>query len=122
MQSFQPQYSDTRHPNPTVRGSQDKLGRFNIRIAPWIVAGLLTGSVCPAYGAVEIIYAYDDLNRLETVIRSDGPRIDYRYDEVSNITSYQVTNSPSTQGNASARFIEPDEVDDAIPDTEIPEH
>ncbi len=87
----------------------------SVRVGVLIFTALLTCFARPAYSAVEILYGYDDLNRLESVVRSDGPRIDYYYDEVSNITDYQVTNSPYIQGNAAARFVAPNAVNDAIP-------
>ena len=46
-----------------------------------------------ATAQVVIDYSYDDLNRLTDVDRGDGPRTTYSYDEVSNITTHQVSNS-----------------------------
>lgn len=71
-----------------------------------IYIGLLICFAFPAFGAVEITYGYDDLNRLSSVVRTDGPKINYFYDEVGNITDYQVTNSTYTQSNA-ARLAAP---------------
>ncbi|HEX9592563.1 MAG TPA: hypothetical protein VGB12_04330 [bacterium] len=55
---------------------------------------LLVGSgwwVAAAQAAVVLDYAYDDLNRLESVARSDGAEVGYAYDEVGNITARAST-------------------------------
>lgn len=70
----------------------------------------------PSYGAVEINYSYDDLNRLDTVTRTDGPMLDYNYDEAGNITDQTVSNSPDTDADLLANFADPDDDGDGMPD------
>lgn len=52
----------------------------------------------PAPAANTITYTYDDLNRLATVTRSDGPKLTYTYDEVGNISVHTSTN-PDSDGD-----------------------
>ncbi len=52
----------------------------------------------PVMAATTINYAYDDLNRIKTVTRSDGPQLTYNYDEVSNLTVL-TTSNPDTDGD-----------------------
>ncbi len=49
----------------------------------------------PVMAATTINYVYDDLNRVKTVTRSDGPQLRYQYDEVSNLTVF-TTRNPDT--------------------------
>ena len=49
----------------------------------------------PVMAATTINYVYDDLNRVKTVTRSDGPKLRYQYDEVSNLTVL-TTRNPDT--------------------------
>lgn len=51
-----------------------------------------------AQGATTITYVYDELNRLESAVRSDGPSLTYSYDEVGNITQ-QVSSNPDSDGD-----------------------
>lgn len=60
------------------------------------LGGVLTTS--PGYSATTIDYSYDDLNRLTSGVRSDGPSFSYSYDEVGNITVIATTN-PDTDGD-----------------------
>lgn len=79
---------------------------------------LLTASDYSA-ATVTIDYVYDDLNRLERVIRDDGPLIVHDYDDVSNIESITISNSPDSNANGIADFAEGAEGDadnDGIPD------
>lgn len=59
---------------------------------------LCIGIAHPAFTAVTIFYDYDDLNRLTTMLRSDGLRIKYNYDEVGNIES-RIIDFPDTDGD-----------------------
>ncbi len=52
----------------------------------------------PLLAANTITYAYDDLNRLTAVTRSDGPTLSYSYDEVGNIT-VRTSNNPDSDGD-----------------------
>jgi len=52
----------------------------------------------PVMSATTIDYVYDDLNRVETVTRSDGPLLSYTYDEVGNITVI-TTSNPDSDGD-----------------------
>jgi YD repeat-containing protein len=79
-------------------------------------ASLLCGLILPAYGAIEINYGYDDLNRLVSVTRADGPAIAYQYDAAGNFTSQGVSNSPDTDGDLIANFADPDDDNDGMPD------
>lgn len=79
--------------------------------------GLLSVLTLPAYAAVTIDYSYDDLNRLGTVTRSDGPAIAFNYDGVGNFTNQGVSNSPDTDGDLLANFADPDDDNDGMPDT-----
>ena len=58
----------------------------------WL-AGLFLAVLCvvPAQAATTITYVYDDLNRLQTVTRGDGPTYTYTYDEAGNITRWDTT-------------------------------
>lgn len=51
-----------------------------------------------AEAATDIVYIYDDLNRLQEVIRGDGPTLSYSYDEVGNITRISGVN-PDSDGD-----------------------
>ncbi len=70
----------------------------------------------PVFSAVEINYRYDDLNRLKTVTRTEGPVQQYSYDEVGNFTTQSVSNSPDTDGDLIANFIDSDDDNDNITD------
>ncbi|MBQ0720856.1 MAG: hypothetical protein KBT88_08465 [Gammaproteobacteria bacterium] len=81
---------------------------------------LLALGLCLSLAAsaqVTIDYSYDDLNRLQTVSRGDGPSIAYVYDEVSNITVQTVSNSPDSDDDLLADFADPDDDNDQMPDT-----
>jgi len=72
---------------------------------------------CPVYSAIEINYSYDDLNRLETVTRADGPLMQYGYDAAGGFTQQTVTNSPDTDGDLVANFVDEDDDNDGLPDS-----
>lgn len=64
-----------------------------MRHASWI-AGLLLAVlwVTPAQAATTTInYVYDAHNRLQTVIRDDGPTYSYTYDDAGNITRRETS-------------------------------
>ena len=92
------------------------------KLGLWFCAGLLPAFMLPAYGVAVInlntvvTYRYDDLNRLQTVTRSDGPAIAYHYDEIGNFTDQGVSNSPDTDGDQIANFADLDEDGDGMPD------
>lgn len=71
----------------------------------------------PALSAIEITYSYDDLNRLKTVTRADGPSQQYNYDEAGNFVDQAVLNSPDTDGDLIANFVDTDDDNDNLPDT-----
>lgn len=73
-----------------------------------ILAACGNGSVEKGDTEITITYSYDELNRLVTVSRSDGPVIDYQHDVVSNITQTSVTSSPDSDGDGIADFVEAD--------------
>ena len=81
-----------------------------------LCAGFLSGLALPAQGAVDINYAYDDLNRLGAVTRSDGPAMAFHYDEAGNLTDQAVSNSPDTDGDQIANFADTDDDGDGMPD------
>lgn len=88
-----------------------------IRTIAIISALLVAGQ---ALAANTITYAYDDLNRLTVVTRSDGPTLAYTYDEVGNITVRTSTN-PDSDGDGLA---DTDEINiyftnPALPDTDL---
>jgi hypothetical protein len=69
--------------------------------------------------AVDIVYTYDDLNRVTVMSHggtSSDPTLTIAYDEVSNITSANITNSPDTDNDGSANFADPDDDNDQMPD------
>jgi len=70
-----------------------------MRHASWL-AGLFLAVLCVAQAraATTITYVYDDLNRLQTVTRGDGPTYSYTYDEAGNIQQWATTN-PDTDGD-----------------------
>jgi len=70
-----------------------------MRHASWL-AGLFLAVLCVAQAraATTITYVYDDLNRLKTVTRGDGPTYSYTYDEAGNIQQWATTN-PDTDGD-----------------------
>lgn len=70
----------------------------------------------PVSAAVTITYGYDELDRLISMQRSDGPEIGYGFDAVGNITGKDVTNSPDTDGDMVANFVDPDDDGDGMPD------
>ncbi|ATG92606.1 hypothetical protein MKLM6_4453 (plasmid) [Methylomonas koyamae] len=78
--------------------------------------GLMSGFATPAKAAVTIDYSYDDLNRLQTVTRNDGPVVAYQYDVAGNFNTQGVTNSPDTDGDLLANFADPDDDNDGMPD------
>mgnify|MGYP000685824340 CR=1 FL=1 len=61
-----------------------------------LASAILVAAPTPA--ANTITYTYDDLNRLATVTRSDGPTLTYTYDEVGNISVHTSTN-PDSDGD-----------------------
>jgi hypothetical protein len=69
--------------------------------------------------AVDVLYSYDDLNRVRTMsygVNTGDPRQEIVYDEVGNITSTTTTNSPDTDGDQIANFVDPDDDNDQMPD------
>jgi len=94
------------------RGIGERRGKPGLLVC----AGLLSGLAWPAYGAVEITYVYDDLNRLARATRSDGPSVVFQYDEAGNIASQGVGDSPDTDGDRIADFADPDDDGDGMPD------
>ena len=77
---------------------------------------LLLGTLSLAQAAVEIDFNYDDLNRLTGLTRSDGPSVEYQYDQSGNFTTQGVSNSPDTDGDLIANFADPDDDEDGMPD------
>jgi len=71
----------------------------------------------PVFSAVEIIYSYDDLNRLETVTRADGPVVQYGYNAAGGVTDQTVSNSPDTDADQVANFVDTDDDNDGMPDS-----
>jgi len=71
----------------------------------------------PASSAVEITYNYDDLNRLTTVARADGPVVQYSMDEAGGFAQQVVSNSPDTDGDLVANFVDTDDDNDGLPDS-----
>ena len=63
-----------------------------------IYPALLSLASFSAYCATTITYTYDELNRLESTIRSDGPGLTCTYDEVGNITR-QTSINPDSDGD-----------------------
>jgi len=49
----------------------------------------------PAGSAVTINYGYDELNRLTSLVRTDGPTMAYQYDLVGNITNRAINSIDS---------------------------
>lgn len=82
-----------------------------------ITTPLLLSFSLSAHSAVEIIYGYDDLNRLTQVTRDDGPAVDYDYSENGNFTVQSVSNSPDTDSDQIANFADPDDDNDGMPDS-----
>lgn len=87
---------------------------------PWVrrnIIGFFTSLLTQsALAAVTIDYSYDDLNRLQTVTRNDGPVVGYQYDAAGNFTTQGVSNSPDTDGDLLANFADPDDDNDGMPD------
>lgn len=81
------------------------------------LAVVLSGLPLPTFGAAEINYGYDDLNRLQSVSRNDGPALAYQYDAAGNFTAQNVSNSPDTDSDLVANFVDPDDDGDGMPDT-----
>lgn len=77
---------------------------------------LMSAAAYPAFGTVEINYSYDDLNRLTTVTRADGPAINYQYDVSGNATNQGVSNSPDTDNDSIANFVDADDDGDGMSD------
>lgn len=73
-----------------------------------LLSGALINSALVSAEPVEIIYHYDDLNRLERVERADGPVVAYTYDAADNINSQTVSESPDTDGDGIADFADID--------------
>lgn len=88
----------------------------NYRIPAVFAMAALLGLSGHSTAQVTINYAYDDLNRLESVDRDDGPLVVYVYDDVSNIESITISNSPDFDGDGIADFADPDDDNDLIPD------
>lgn len=63
-----------------------------------------------------VTYGYDDLNRLVSVERSDGPLADFGFDEVGNLTRQDIADSPDTDGDRIADFADLDDDNDGMPD------
>ncbi|AEG02000.1 RHS repeat protein [Methylomonas methanica] len=88
-----------------------------VRLIPWALLGcfplILSTSV---YAGVEINYVYDDLNRLTSVARQDGPAITYQYDASGNFDTQGVSNSPDTDGDLVANFVDTDDDGDGMSD------
>lgn len=81
------------------------------------LVAFLLGIAFPVFGTVEINYGYDDLNRLTTVTRADGPAINYQYDVSGNATNQGVSNSPDTDNDSIANFVDADDDGDGMSDT-----
>ena len=81
------------------------------------LASILLAATGMANAQVVITYQYDDLDRLESASRSDGPVVNYGFDVVSNLESITVTNSPDTDGDKLADFADEDDDNDGMPDT-----
>ncbi len=71
-------------------------------IIPTLISSLIF--IYTASAEVVVDYTYDDLNRLVDVTRNDGPVVTHAYDEVGNLTSLVVANSPDTDGDQIADF------------------
>ncbi len=59
---------------------------------------LCIGIAHPDFTVVTILYDYDDLNRRTSMLRADGLRIKYTYDEVGNIKS-RIVDFPDSDGD-----------------------
>ena len=109
-------------PNLPATSILNKLKRKGKQFRLLLCVGLLSVLTLPAYGVAKInlsaviTYSYDDLNRLQTVTRSDGPAIAFNYDDVSNFTTQGVSNSLDTDGDLIANFADLDEDGDGMPD------
>ncbi len=67
--------------------------------------------------SVTIDYVYDDLGRLISIDRNDGPNINFTYDSVGNVVTRAITNSPDTDGDGEANFTDLDDDNDLLPDS-----
>lgn len=94
---------------------------FAKHVRQWsaVFIALMVQLLClaPASAQVVIDYTYDELNRLKTMTRDDGPAANYSYDVVSNHITNAVTNSPDTDGDQIANFVDLDDDGDQLPDT-----
>lgn len=80
-----------------------------------LLSGFLINSIAVSAQPVEIVYHYDDLNRLERVERADGPVVAYAYDAAGNINTQAVSDSPDRDGDGIADFADPDIDGDGMP-------
>jgi len=97
-------------------GIQSLLQRRGRAALLLLCTGFLSMGALPAYAAVEINYSYDDLNRLTAVTRADGPVVNYQYDESGNATNQGISNSPDTDDDLVANFVDPDDDGDGMSD------
>jgi hypothetical protein len=80
-----------------------------------LLSGFLMNSIAVSAQPVEIVYYYDDLNRLERFEREEGPVVVYAYDAAGNINTQAVSESPDMDGDGIADFADPDIDDDGMP-------
>ncbi len=85
------------------------------RLGRALLSGLLIHNTAVSAQPVEIVYQYDDLNRLERVERGDGPVVAYGYDAAGNILTQTVSGSPDTDGDCIADFAGPNIDGDGLP-------
>jgi len=64
----------------------------------WVVVGWGWLGAAAEAAVVVVTYSYDDLNRVQSVARNDGPSFGFSYDEVGNIVTRTGTN-PDTDGD-----------------------
>ena len=84
-------------------------------LCPSVLALLLVSGLVGA-DVVEIEYGYDDLNRLVSLDRDDGPSVEYSYDAVSNLVTDVISDSPDTDGDGEADFADVDDDNDGVDD------
>lgn len=85
------------------------------RVGWALLSGVIINSMPVSAQPVEIVYHYDDLNRLERVERGDGPVVAYAYDSTGNINTQAVSESPDMDGDGIADFADPDIDGDGMP-------
>lgn len=60
----------------------------------------------PVFAAASISYTYDNVGRLVTATRSDGPNVSYAYDALNNFSTTSGTTPPDTDGDRLADAVE----------------